>query len=76
MLTLSKCWNDVDCKTFGDYHDLTLITYVLVLASILKNFRDVSADNYGFDPALYYAAPELSCDALLKHSKTGVADRS
>ena len=37
---------------------------------MFENFRKVSQEKYGLDPAHYYSAPGLSWDALLK--KTAV----
>ena len=58
------------CQNLGDYHDLYVVTDVLLLADVFENFRKVCHDRYGLDSANYYSAPGLSWDALLK--KTGV----
>ena len=44
-----------------NYHDLYMITDVLILADVFENFR--------LDPAWYYISPGLSWDALLKITK-------
>ena len=56
-------WEAFRCKNLGDYHDLYVTTYVLLLA-------DVCMDKYGLDRAHDYSTPDLSWDTLLK--KTGV----
>ena len=56
-------------ETLQDYHDLYLKTDVLLLADVFENFRDVSQENYGLDPAWYYTAPGLAWDAALKVTK-------
>ncbi len=63
-------WNTFGCKTFKDYHDLYLITDVLLLADVFENFRNVCMNNYSLDPCHYYTAPGLAWDASLK--MTGV----
>lgn len=59
-------WNTFKCKTFQDYHDLYLITDVLLLSDVFENFRNVCINNYGLDPAHYLSAPGLAWDASLK----------
>jgi len=39
---------------------------VLLLADVFENFRDLCMGHYDLDPAWYYTAPGLSCDAALK----------
>lgn len=63
-------WNTFQCKTMMDYHNLYLITDVLLLADIWENFRKVCHKNYKLDCEYYYTAPSLSFDAMLKY--TGV----
>ena len=65
-----KVWETFGCRTLGDYHDLYVITDVVLLADVFENFRKVCQGKYGLDLAHYYSAPGLSWDALLK--KTGV----
>jgi len=49
-------------ETLRDYHDLYLKTDVLLLADVFENFRKVSLEYYGLDPAHYYTSPGLSWD--------------
>ena len=65
-----EVWKKFGCRNLGDYHDLYVITDVLLLSDVFENFRKVCQEKYGLDPAHYYSAPGLSWDALLK--KTGV----
>jgi len=65
-----EVWAKFGCRNLGDYHDLYVVTDVLLLPDVFENFRKVFQDRYGLDPANYYTAPGLSWDALLK--KTGV----
>ena len=61
-----RVWETFGMTTLRDYHDLYNQSDVLLLADIFENFRDVCSDNYGLDPAWYYAAPGLAWDAALK----------
>ena len=59
-------WNTFNMKTMRNYHDVYLITDVLLLADVMENFRKVCRTNYGLDPMWYYTAPGLAWDAALK----------
>ena len=62
-------WNKFNCKTMLEYHNLYLITDVLLLADIWENFRAVCYKNYKLDCEYYYTAPSLSFDAMLKFTE-------
>ncbi|XP_065658700.1 uncharacterized protein LOC136083224 [Hydra vulgaris] len=62
-------WNEFNCKTFKDYHDLYNVSDVLLLADVFENFRDVCMNCYKLDPAWYYTSPGLAWDAALKKTK-------
>ena len=64
-----RVWNAFDCKTLGDYHDLYMLTDVLLLADVFEAFRDLCLEAYDLDPAHYYTAPNFAWDAMLR--KTG-----
>ena len=53
-----------------DFHNLYLITDVLLLADVFESFRDTCMQHYGLDPAHNYTAPGLAWQAALK--MTGV----
>ena len=63
-------WNTFEMKTMKDYHDLYLKCDVLLLADVFEKFRNNSLKNYGLCPSHYLSAPGLSCDAMLKKTKT------
>ena len=65
-----RVWKAFSRKTLGNYHNLYVVTDVLLLADVFENFTKVCLEKYGLDPAHYYSSPGLSWDALLK--KTGV----
>ena len=62
-------WDEYQCKTFRDYHDLYNVSDVLILMDVFENFRDVCIKNYGIDPAHHYTAPGVAWDAALKMTK-------
>ena len=67
--TAQTVWNKFNCKTFKDYHDLYMITDVLLLADVFEEFRNMSLNFYKLDPTHYYTSPSLSWDACLKMTK-------
>ena len=40
-------------RTFGDYHDLYLLTDVMLLADVFESFRDMALRDYCLDPVSY-----------------------
>lgn len=64
-----KVFEHFKCKNLRSYHDLYLVTDVLLLADIFENFREVSLKNYNLDPCHYLTAPSLAWDAFLKLTK-------
>ena len=58
--------NHFNMTDLGDYHSFYLLTNVLLLADVFKNFRDVCLQHYGLDPAHNYTSPGLSWQAALK----------
>ena len=63
-------WQKFQMKTLWNYHDLYLITDVLLLADVILNFQKVCRDNYGIDPLHSYTTPGFGWQSLLK--MTGV----
>ena len=61
-------WNTFECKTIRDYHDLYLMSDVLLLSDVFENFRKTCLHHYNLDPAHYYTSPGLAWDACLKET--------
>ena len=65
-----KVWSAFSIRDLGEYHDLYLKTYVILLASVFEAFRDTCLEHYKLHPAHFYTSPGLAWKACLK--KTGV----
>ena len=61
-----KVWDTFYIKTMGEYHDLYLISDVLLLTDVFENFRKTCMQYYKLDPCHYFTSPGLSWDAMLK----------
>ena len=61
-----KVWNTFMIKTMGEYHDLYLVSNVLLLTDVFENFRKTCMQYYKLDPCHYFMSPGLSWDAMLK----------
>ena len=61
-----EVWNTFMIRTLGDYHDLYLISDVLLLTDVFENFRKTCVQYYKLDPCHYFTSPGLSWDAMLK----------
>ena len=59
-------FNSFACRNMGDYHDLYLMSDVLLLADVFENFRSVCLKAYNLDPCHFYASPGLAWQACLK----------
>ena len=50
----------------GEYHDLYLVSNVLLLTDVCENFRSHCLNYYKLDPCHYFTSPGLSWDAMLR----------
>ena len=62
----TKVWKTFYIKTMGEYHDLYLVSDVLLLTDVFENFRKTCMQYYKLDPCHYFTSPGLSWDAMLK----------
>ena len=62
----TSVFNSFTCRNMGDYHDLYLMSDVLLLADVLENFRSVCLKAYNLDPCHFYTSPGLAWQACLK----------
>ena len=62
----NEVWDTFYIKTMGDYHDLYLVSDMLLLTDVFKNFRKTCMQCYKLDPCHYLTSPSLSWDAMLK----------
>ena len=59
-------WNIFNMRTLGDYHDLYLMTDVLLLSDVFETFRKTAMKNYNLDPANgYFTLPNFAWDAMM-----------
>ena len=61
-----EVWNTFDIKDMGEYHDLYLVSDVLLLTDVFENFRINCTKFYKLDPCHYFTSPGLSWDAMLR----------
>ena len=52
-------WEECECQTLGDYHDLYLRTDVLLLANVFETCRRTVQIHYKHDPAHYFSLSGL-----------------
>ena len=45
-LRAQNVWSEFSCKTFKEYHDIYMITDVLLLADVFEEFRTMCLNNY------------------------------
>ena len=62
----NKVWNTFMIKTMGEYHDLYLVSDVLLLTDVFENFRKTCMQYCKLDPCHYFTSLGLSWDAMLK----------
>ena len=62
----NKVWNTFMIKTMGEYHDLYLVSDMLLLTDVFENFRKTCMQYYKLDPCHSFTSPGLSWHAMLK----------
>ena len=53
----TSVFNRFACQNMGNYHDLYLMSDVLLLADVFENFRSVCLKAYNLDPCHFYTSP-------------------
>ena len=62
-------WKTFQMSDMSSYHNLYLLSDVLLLADVFENFRDLCLESYHLDPAHFYTSPGLAWEAMLKMTK-------
>ena len=65
-------WREFEMESLENYHDVYLLTDVLLLADVFEEFRKTCLNSYGLDPVHFYTAPGLSWKAALKMTKVKI----
>ena len=55
-----RVYKDFQIKNLGGYHDLYLISDVLLLANVFENIREMCLKIYELDPAKFLSASGLA----------------
>jgi hypothetical protein len=69
-LRAQDIWHRFDIKNMGEYHDMYLLTDVLLRADVNEKFRKMCLSFYELDTCHYFTLPHFAWDAMLK--MTGV----
>ena len=63
---VKRVCKDFEIKNLGEYHDLYLKIYTLLLADFFENFRKMCLKIYHLDPGKFLSAPGLAWQGALK----------
>ena len=61
-----EVWETFYMKNMGDYHDLYLLSDLLLLTDVFENFRKTCMQYYKLDPCHYFTSLGLSWDDMFK----------
>ena len=61
-----RVWKEFECKNMGEFHDLYLLSDVLLLADVMESFRKLCEKHYELDPAHFFTTPGLACNAAMQ----------
>ena len=62
----NRVFTEFKIKYLGDYHDLYVQGYTLLIADVFENFRNKCIEIYELDPAHFLSAPGLAWQAFFK----------
>ena len=60
-----RVFKNLSNKNLGDYHDLYVQSYTLLLADVFEKFRNMCIKVYELDPAHFLSTPGLAWQACL-----------
>ena len=64
-----RVYKDFEIKNLGEYHDLYLKNYTLLLADVFENFRDMCLKIHHLDPTKFLSALRLAWQAALEETE-------
>ena len=64
-----RVYKEFNNKNLGDYHNLYVQSYTLLLAGVFENFRNKRIEIYELDLAHFLSAPALTWQAYLKKTQ-------
>ena len=69
-------WNTFSINNIKEYHNLYLLTDVLLLDDVLLAYRKMCLEYYGLDPWRFYTAPGTDVDGWIEDAwcRTGFVD--
>ena len=59
-------WQKHDCRNMADYHDIYLLSDVVLLADVFQSFRKMCLSYYGLDPGEPPTWASMTLAAILK----------
>ena len=72
MPTEIRVCKKFEVKNFGDYSNLYVQSYTLLLANVFENFQSMCLEKYEMDPACFFKASRLAWQASLQKDQTKI----
>ena len=63
---------DFEVKYLGEYHNLHVQRYTLLLAEVFENFQNMCVEIYEPGPARFFTAPGLPWQTTFKKTKSKI----
>ena len=63
IMCKKKSLKEFEIKNLGEYDDLYVQSDTFLLADVFENFRNMCLKIHELDPAKYFLAPGLACQA-------------
>ena len=64
-----RVYKEFNNKNLGDYHNLYVQSYTLLLVDVFENFRNKCIEIYELDPAHFLSTPALTWQAYLEKTQ-------